>query len=88
MIGVLSAIGGAAVIGDLELDGGVVVAIGVCGRSEDEIADLGESNDITVGDSVSAECEGASGGGGGDGDGLEGTAVWIGETEVGCGEGV
>ena len=48
LIGVLSAIGGAAVIGDLEVDGGVVVAIGVCCRSEDEIADLTDSNDIPV----------------------------------------
>ena len=48
MIGVLSAIGGAAVIGDLEGDGGVAVAIGVCCRSEDEIADLVGSNDIPV----------------------------------------
>ena len=88
MIGVLSAIGGTAVVRDLEGDGGVSVAIGVSGWSEDEIADISDSNDIAVVDSVSVESERASGGCGGDGDGLEGIAVWIRETEVGCGEGV
>ena len=91
MIGIDAAIGGAAVIGDLEGDGGVAVAIGVCCRSEDEIADVADSNDIVVADIGSVEFEGASGGGGGDDDGLEGivrSVVWICETEVGGLEGV
>ena len=57
MIGVLSVIGGTAVVRDLEGDGGVAVAIGVCGWSEDEIADISDSNDIAVVDSVSVESE-------------------------------
>ena len=44
MIGVLSVIGGTAVVRDLEGDGGVSVAIGVSGWSEDEIADISDSN--------------------------------------------
>ena len=43
MIGVLSVIGGTAVVRDLEGDGGVSVAIGVSGWSEDEIADISDS---------------------------------------------
>ena len=54
MIGVLSAIGGAAVVRDLEGDGGVSVAIGVGGWSEDD-HDISDSNDIAVVDSVSVE---------------------------------
>ena len=84
MIGVLSAVVSAAVVFDLEGDGGVVRAIGGGGGwSEDEIAEISDSNFLTVGDSASVEFEGARGGGGGDDDGLEGIAVWIGETEVG-----
>ena len=56
MIGVLSVIGG-TVVRDLEGDGGVSVAIGVSGWSEDEIADISDSNDIAVVDSVSVESE-------------------------------
>ena len=56
-IGVLSVIGGTAVVRDLEGDGGVSVAIGVSGWSEDEIADISDSNDIAVVDSVSVESE-------------------------------
>ena len=57
LIGVLSVIGGTAVVRDLEGDGGVSVAIGVSGWSEDEIADITDSNDIAVVDSVSVESE-------------------------------
>ena len=65
MIGVLSAVVGAAVVFDLEGDGVVARAIGVCcGWSEDELADISDSNDSVVADSVSVECEGARGGGG------------------------
>jgi len=91
LIGVLSAIGVAAVVCDLEGEGGVVVAIGVRSWLEDEVADLGDSNDIAVIDGHSVEFEGASTGDGGDGDGLEGivrSVVWICETEVGGLEGV
>ena len=56
MIGVLSVIGGTAVVRDLEGDGGVSVAIGVSGWA-DEIADISDSNDIAVVDSVSVESE-------------------------------
>ena len=51
MIGVLSAVVSAAVF-DLEGDGGVVRAIGGGGGwSEDEIAEISDSNFLTVGDS-------------------------------------
>ena len=91
MIGVLSAIGVAAVVCDLEGEGGVVVAIGVCSWLEDEVADLGEINDLACNDGHSVEFEGASTGDGGDGDGLEGivrSVEWICEAEVGGVEGV
>ena len=83
MIGVLSAVVSAAVVFDLEGDGVLRAIGGGGGWGEDEIADISDSNFLTVGDSASVEFEGTAGGGGGDDDGLEGIAVWIGETEVG-----
>ena len=46
MIGVLSVIGGTAVVRDLEGDGGVSVAAVALAAGADEIADINDNNNI------------------------------------------
>ena len=81
MIGVLSVIGGTAVVRDLEGDGAypLPLALAAGAKTRSPISATAMTSPL-----LTAFPSGASGGCGGDGDGLEGIAVSIRETEVGA----